>query len=329
MQLGQQPPEDATEAVRAAPSRFDVAELATTVGRTMGVPADELDDVSAAAHLRDIGNLAVPNVILNHSGDLPPREWRFIRLHTLVGERLLAANFGMESVAALVRSSHERWDGNGYPDRLHGEEIPLGSRIVFVCSAFEDMTSARSHRQALDVEDALAELERGAGSQFDPEVVAAFREAYSASRDGDQGALASASNRRLRVLVADDDAASRFLLWRRVEAAGHECVTADNGTRAWELYRRELPDIVISDSRLPEIDGNELCRRIRSKPNAPYAYFVIVNALGDDDRVQAGIDAGADAFVTKPIIREEFDLSIVAAARAVALAAAPGRHAAH
>jgi HD-GYP domain-containing protein (c-di-GMP phosphodiesterase class II) len=82
----------------------------------------------------------------------------------------------MEPVAVLVRSSHERWDGSGYPDGLAGEQIPLGSRIVFVCSAFHDMTSERPHQPALEPEEALAELERGAGTQFDPNVVAAFRE---------------------------------------------------------------------------------------------------------------------------------------------------------
>jgi HD-GYP domain-containing protein (c-di-GMP phosphodiesterase class II) len=81
----------------------------------------------------------------------------------------------MERVAGLVRHSHERWDGAGYPDGLAGEAIPLGSRIVFVCSAFHDMTSDRPHHAALEPEDALAQLERGAGAQFDPAVVAAFR----------------------------------------------------------------------------------------------------------------------------------------------------------
>jgi response regulator RpfG family c-di-GMP phosphodiesterase/GGDEF domain-containing protein len=328
LELGPEPPEDPSEATRSGSSRFDVAELATTVGRAMGVPANELDDVAVAAHLRDIGNMAVPNVILSHTGNLPPAEWRFIELHTLVGERLLGANFGMERVAALVRSSHERWDGSGYPNRLRGELIPLGSRIVFVCSAFEDMTSARAHRDALEVEDALAELERGAGTQFDPDVVRAFLEAYATSRGQDRGALASASHRRLRVLVADDDAATRFLLWRRVEAAGHECVTVDSGLRAWEMYRRERPDLVVLDSRLPELDGNELCRRIRRQPNAPFTYVLMVAALGDHGRIQAGLDAGADDFVTKPIVRQELDLSLVAAARAVALQTHPRRRAA-
>jgi HD-GYP domain-containing protein (c-di-GMP phosphodiesterase class II) len=95
-------------------------------------------------------------------------------------------------VARLVRSSHERWDGSGYPDGLSGTSIPLGSRIVFVCSAFHDMTSERPHRAALDPSDALAQLQLGAGTQFDPEVVSAFRDAFAASVSTDSASAAEA-----------------------------------------------------------------------------------------------------------------------------------------
>jgi HD-GYP domain-containing protein (c-di-GMP phosphodiesterase class II) len=109
-----------------------------------------------------------------------------------VGERLLAAGLGMEAVATLVRSSHERWDGSGYPDGLAGEAIPLGSRIVFVCSAFHDMISERPHSPALEPTQALAELERGAGTQFDPDVVNAFREDFEATFVPEVGRLSVA-----------------------------------------------------------------------------------------------------------------------------------------
>jgi HD-GYP domain-containing protein (c-di-GMP phosphodiesterase class II) len=97
-----------------------------------------------------------------------------VRKHTLVGERILAAAPALKTVAALVRASHERWDGGGYPDALAGEEIPLGARIVAVCDAFDAMVSDRSYRQAMTTDRALAELRRCSGSQFDPGVVDAF-----------------------------------------------------------------------------------------------------------------------------------------------------------
>jgi two-component system, cell cycle response regulator len=317
-----QPPDDLTDAVEPATSSFDVAGLAVAVAERLKVPAVQLDEIGAAANLRDIGNMAVPTAVLGRPGALPAEEWQFIRLHTLVGERLLAANFGMEQVARLVRSSHERWDGDGYPDGLRGDSIPLGSRIVFVCSAFDDMTSTRAHRPALDADAAIEELERGAGEQFDPEVVQAFRDELTAAQTREQAHTDSdGSHRRLSVLVADDDPASRFLLRRAVEAAGHDCVTADTGGQAWQIYRSEAPDVVISDSRLPDIDGNELCRRIRSERR--YTYFVMVNALGDLGRIRRGIGAGADDFLTKPIVSDELDMRLLAAARASAVHADP------
>lgn len=171
---GLRAPADATEALRLVRPRYDVAAMAKRIARRLQLPGDEIEHLEAAIHLCDVGTLAVPRDVLGRAGKLPEHEWRFILLHTLVGERLLAAGLGMEAVAALVRSSHERWDGSGYPDGLAGEEIPLGSRIVFVCSAFHDMTSDRPHQPALEPAQALAELERGAGTQFDPRVVSTF-----------------------------------------------------------------------------------------------------------------------------------------------------------
>jgi GGDEF domain-containing protein len=171
---GRRAPADTFEALRLVRSRVDVATLATGIARRLGVPAADIETIEKAMHLCDIGNVAVPRAVLGYPGKINGPEWQFILLHTLVGERLLAGPLGMESVAKLVRYSHERWDGAGYPHGLSGQAIPLGSRIVFVCSAFHDMTSDRPHHAALEPADALAQLERGAGSQFDPAVVAAF-----------------------------------------------------------------------------------------------------------------------------------------------------------
>jgi GGDEF domain-containing protein len=171
---GRRAPSDAIEALRLVRSRQDVADLAVAIARRLGVPEEETAYILNAMHFCDVGNVAVPRAVLGYPGEITGPEWQFIHLHTLVGERLLAGPLGMQPVARLVRHSHERWDGAGYPDGLAGEAIPLGSRIVFVCSAFHDMTSDRPHRAALEPADALAQLERGAGTQFDPKVVEAF-----------------------------------------------------------------------------------------------------------------------------------------------------------
>jgi diguanylate cyclase (GGDEF)-like protein len=149
----------------------DVGALAAAAGARLGLRRDELDDLARAAQLHDLGKLAVPDEILHKEGPLDAGELAFVRQHAIVGERILRASPALRSVAKTVRSSHENFDGTGYPDGLAGEDIPLASRIVRVCNAYVAMTTARSYRPALPQADALNELMRLAGSEFDPAVV--------------------------------------------------------------------------------------------------------------------------------------------------------------
>jgi two-component system cell cycle response regulator len=151
-----------------------VGVLTLDVGRRLGMTGEELDVLARAAELHDVGKIAIPDAILNKPGPLSPEEWRFMHRHTILGERILSAAAALRPVARLVRSSHERFDGNGYPDGLRGESIPLGARIIFVCDAFDAMISERTYSRAMPRAEALAELCACAGSQFDPIVVDAF-----------------------------------------------------------------------------------------------------------------------------------------------------------
>lgn len=152
----------------------DVADLAAGVAASFGLGPEAIEVIRHAAELHDVGKVAIPDAILEKPTALDETEWRFIRRHTLVGERIIAAAPDLAPVARLVRSSHENYDGTGYPDGLARREIPLGARIISVCDAFDAMTSDRPYRQARDEERAMAELRRCAGSQFDPDVVERF-----------------------------------------------------------------------------------------------------------------------------------------------------------
>jgi diguanylate cyclase (GGDEF)-like protein len=151
-----------------------VAELATRVARHLGLSGEALDEIARAAELHDVGKVGIPDAILNKPAALDDGEWEFIYQHTILGERILHGAPALRPVARLVRATHERWDGRGYPDGLAGEEIPLGARIVSVCDAYEAMTTSRTYRSALPEDVAWRELRRGSGSQFDPSVVEAF-----------------------------------------------------------------------------------------------------------------------------------------------------------
>jgi two-component system cell cycle response regulator len=152
----------------------DVAELAAGVAAALGCDSAHVEAVRIAAELHDIGKIAIPEAILDKPGPLTPEEWTLMHQHTIAGERIIHASPALADVAPLVRSSHERWDGAGYPDRLAGESIPLGARIITVCDSYHAMTSDRTYRTALSHDVALTELCACAGSQFDPAVVEAF-----------------------------------------------------------------------------------------------------------------------------------------------------------
>jgi diguanylate cyclase (GGDEF)-like protein len=159
-----------------------VALLAGAVARTLGLDRGQIEEIRIAAELHDVGKVAIPDAILHKPGALDETEWQFMRRHTIIGERIVGAAPALAGVAKIVRSSHERVDGGGYPDGLTGDDIPLGARIVFACDAYSAMTAGRPYAAAVTPELALAELRRCAGSQFDVRVVAAIGDVLA--RDG-------------------------------------------------------------------------------------------------------------------------------------------------
>jgi two-component system cell cycle response regulator len=151
-----------------------VAKLSVALGQALELEAEELDLVARAAELHDVGKMAIPDDVLTKPGPLNDLEWELIRKHTITGERILASAPAMTPVAKVVRATHERWDGAGYPDGLAYEQIPLGARIIAVCDSYEAMIEDRPWRAPKSEEQALAELRRCSGSQFDPRLVRIF-----------------------------------------------------------------------------------------------------------------------------------------------------------
>ena len=150
-----------------------VSELAARVATKLGLDAEQVELTRLAGSLHDLGKLAIPEEILRKPGELTDSERLVLERHPQIGFRMLDS-LGVDPVADVVLHHHERWDGAGYPDGLHGEQIPLGARIIFVADAFDAMTSERVYRARRSAEEALAELRRCAGTQFDPTIVAAF-----------------------------------------------------------------------------------------------------------------------------------------------------------
>ncbi len=152
----------------------DVTTLCDSVAVELELTVEQRGPLQQAASLHDIGKSAIPDSILDKPGPLSAEEWSFMRTHTLIGERIMMAAPALKMAAKLVRASHERFDGGGYPDALSGEEIPLGARIISVCDAYDAMVSRRPYRERMSPEVALEEIRRCARTQFDPAVVDAF-----------------------------------------------------------------------------------------------------------------------------------------------------------
>jgi hypothetical protein len=180
----------------------DVDIISEGIGRRLGLSGERLEDVMVAARLHDIGKLGLPQGIIEKPAALDDAEWALIRRHTIIGEQVLLAVPELRSAARLVRHSHERWDGGGYPDGLAGDDIPLGSRIVFCADAYEAIRSDRPYRAGRSAAEALAEIRSCAGTQFDPAVVAALEglaRQLRATRNGHRPSLGR--SRRLMALM--------------------------------------------------------------------------------------------------------------------------------
>jgi len=160
----------------------DVVDLTLAVADELGLSSRERRDAEFAALLHDVGKVRVPNEIINKAGPLTPEERAVVERHTIEGEQMLLRVGGLlGEVGRIVRACHERYDGTGYPDGVAGEDIPLIARIVACCDAFNAMTSDRPYRKALPVSEAVAELRRMSGSQFDPRVVDALLASQAAA----------------------------------------------------------------------------------------------------------------------------------------------------
>jgi HD-GYP domain-containing protein (c-di-GMP phosphodiesterase class II) len=165
---------DADDAYTGMHTR-DVVELSLAVADRMGLGSERRRKVEFGALLHDVGKVAIPNEIINKPGPLNDAEWAVMRTHTIEGQRMLDRVGGtMSEVGAIVRGTHERWEGGGYPDGLKTEEIPLEARIICACDAYNAMTTTRSYRRGMPPSAAAAELVRCSGSQFDPAVVEAL-----------------------------------------------------------------------------------------------------------------------------------------------------------
>ncbi len=157
---------------------FRVAELVLSLGLELKLDSEELAEATLCGLFHDIGKIFTPDLILKKPGPLDAEEFRVMQHHPIDSQKLVESINSLKHIGITVRAHHERWDGKGYPDQLKDEKIPQYARLIFVCDTFDAMTSMRIYQKNRKIEEAYKELERCAGSQFDPKLVPAFIEAH-------------------------------------------------------------------------------------------------------------------------------------------------------
>ena len=274
-----------------------VVDLVERVTQRLGLSQDEIKNANQVALLHDIGKMGVPDSILRKRGPLDAHEWRVMREHPIVGARIVESVPGLERLAPAIRAEHERWDGNGYPDGLAGEAIPLASRIVFVCDAFHAMISNRPYRKAMSEASARLDLRRKAGSQFDSAAVNALLAVL------EEGAPAISplqiDEPPLRVLLVDDDASIRMLLRFTLESDGtfEICGEAGDGSEALAMVQSAQPDAVVIDLAMPVMGGLQAIPRIKRLSHA--TKIVVFTASDSPDVLADAMASGADVCLAK------------------------------
>ena len=145
-----------------------VSEMAEIIAKAIGLKTKDIAELHIAAHLHDIGKIGIPDAILNKEGTLTPDEWEIMKKHSKIGADILYKSKRMQEISKIVLHHHERFDGRGYPDGIKGTEIPFGSRIIAICDSIDAMTTKRSYRNSLSLEECYSEIERNLGIMYDP-----------------------------------------------------------------------------------------------------------------------------------------------------------------
>jgi putative two-component system response regulator len=293
--------------------------------------------------LHDIGKVAIPDTILLKPGKLTPGEMAVMRTHAMIGARTLSASQQrfpnvrfLQMARDIAKSHHERWDGAGYPENLKGEQIPLAARIVAVADVYDALTSRRIYREALSHARAKELILQERGMQFDPDVVEAFQQTEKqflavqeqfADREADRSESTDASAEAgrpfpeniesgisakqkppqdYRILVVDDDAVTRSMISDFLLEHGFEVLSFANPLEALASVKEQRPRLIISDWEMPEMDGLELCRRVRHETQGTHVHFIMLTIHTRKEDLTNAFDAGVDDFLAKPF--EEVEL---------------------
>lgn len=272
-----------------------VAEYARMIAERMGKSKEKQEEIYWAGLLHDVGKIRIPVEIISKPGKLTDEEYNIIKIHPVTGYQMLQQISEESEIATAARYHHERYDGKGYPNGLSGENIPEIARILGVADAYDAMASNRSYRKALPQEVVRSEIEKGKGTQFDPEIA----DMMLAMMDEDQQyTLKQEETLQKRILTVDDEPENNEMLVRIMQSEpSYQIFSANSGKEALEMIEKQEFDLILLDVQMPEMNGIETLKRIREKCQTA---VVLTTSDRSQDILSEFSEYGCDDYITKP-----------------------------
>ncbi|MCM1288263.1 MAG: response regulator [Clostridium sp.] len=274
-----------------------VAKYAREIAKYMGKSESEIKETYYAGLLHDVGKIHVPDSIINKPSKLTDEEFGYIKLHPIAGHHILKTMTENPSIAQGAKWHHERYDGKGYPNGLEGENIPEIARIIGVADAYDAMTSYRSYRDVLPQETVKKEIEKGMGTQFDPEIAKIMLQMI----DEDVNySLCQKIEFKKNVLIVDDEEMNvEFIKFALEDEPQYDIYSVKSGHDALEIISKVSIDIIVLDIQMPDMDGFEVYKRLREKTDAP---IVFMSVYKDFASIKKATDLGCDDYIVKPFL---------------------------
>ncbi|MBQ8171481.1 MAG: response regulator [Oscillospiraceae bacterium] len=274
-----------------------VAEYARMLAKRMGMSEEEQEEIYRAGLLHDIGKIRIPVEIINKAGKLTDEEYNIIKIHPVTGYNILRGIAGNNLIALAAKYHHERYDGRGYPNGLVGETIPLAARILAVADTYDAMTSNRSYRKALPQDVVRAEIEKGKGTQFDPDIAEIMLHVIDEDKDY---TMCQGEELTRKILTVDDEPINNKILAHIMkDEPMYELKSVDSGEAELELLKNEVFDLIMLDVNMHGMSGLETLQHIREKYDIP---VVIMTADKNLDTASEFAALGCDDFITKPFL---------------------------
>ena len=273
-----------------------VARYSREIARRLNKSEKEQEEIYYAGLLHDVGKIRIPAAVINKPGKLTDEEYEMLKIHPVTSYHILKDIYDDKTIALGAKFHHERYDGKGYPNGLTGDNIPEIARIIGVADTYDAMTSNRSYRMSLSQQMVRSEIEKGKGTQFDPEIADIMLQMI----DEDKGYNMREKDLQKHILVVDDEPINiKMVQLIMKDEPMYTVIGANSGAEALKILEERGVNLILLDVIMPEMDGFETLSRIKDKYDIPVVFMT-----GDKniETIQKATDYGVEDYLTKPFL---------------------------